>query len=70
MLTMSKQFGSVADILIEAMNIAKMTGHSIEFEFNGVWVNVPPNTDKSELFESVRTIIRMVNSATKHKVYL
>ncbi len=40
MLTLSKQFGSVGEILSEARRIARLTEHDVEFEFNGVWCNV------------------------------
>jgi hypothetical protein len=40
MLTLSKQFGSVDEILSEARRIAQVTEHDVEFEFNGVWCNV------------------------------
>lgn len=63
MLTLSKQFGTIFDILKEAKSIAKLTQHSVEFEFNGVIVNVAanylseasPSAEASKIMHAVRT---------------
>jgi hypothetical protein len=71
MLTLSKQFGSVSDILSEARRIAHLTGHDVDFEFNGVWCNVGGcYMGTPDERTDIRRIIEAVKMQQKDKLYL